>query len=98
MLNFIIGKKGVGKTTYTHSLLGSFAEKGEKTMLIVPRQFTFESDRGVLDSLGPRLACEVDVLSFTRLADLVFKTCRGVSKPLLKDTYIRNAKISRKLP
>lgn len=86
MLNFIIGKKGVGKTTYTHSLLGSFAEKGEKTMLIVPRQFTFESDRGVLDSLGPRLACEVDVLSFTRLADLVFKTCRGVSKPLLKDT------------
>ncbi len=86
MLNFIIGREGVGKTTYTHSLLGSFAEKGEKTLLIVPRQFTFESDKGILDVLGPRLASEVEVLSFTRLADYVFKTCRGVSKPILKDT------------
>ena len=86
VLNFIIGREGVGKTTYTHSLLGSFAQKGEKTLLIVPRQFTFESDKGILEALGPRLASEVEVLSFTRLADVVFKTCRGISKPVLKDT------------
>lgn len=86
VLNFIIGREGVGKTSYARSLLGSFVGKGEKTMLIVPKQFTFESDKGILDALGPRLASEVEVLSFTRLADTVFKTCRGVSKPLLRDT------------
>ncbi len=86
MLNFIIGRKGSGKTTFIHKLLGSFAEKGEQTVLIVPKQFTFESDRGILDTLGPRLASGVDVLSFTRLADTVLKTYRGVGKPILKDT------------
>ena len=43
VLNFIIGREGVGKTSYARSLLGSFVGKGEKTMLIVPKQFTFES-------------------------------------------------------
>ncbi len=86
MLNFIIGREGSGKTTFTHKLLGSLAQKGERAVLIVPKQFTFESDRGVLDLLGPRLASGVDVLSFTRLADVVFKTCRGIGKPILKDT------------
>ena len=86
MLNFIIGRKGSGKTTFAHKLLGSFAKKGEKAVLLVPKQFTFESDKGVLDLLGPRLASEVDVLSFTRLADVVMKSCRGIGKPILKDT------------
>ena len=86
MLNFIIGRSGCGKTTFAHSLLGEFAKKGESTVLIVPKQFTFESDRGVLDTLGPLLATRVDVLSFTRLADVVFKATGKVGKPILKDT------------
>lgn len=86
MLNFIIGRSCCGKTTYTHKLLGSLAKKGESAVLLVPKQFTFESDKGVLNALGPRLASNVEVLSFTRLADVVFKTCRGIGKPILKDT------------
>ena len=86
MLNFIIGRAGCGKTTFAHSLLGRLAEKGESTVLIVPKQFTFESDRGVLDTLGPLLGAKVDVLSFTRLADVVFKAVGGITKPILKDS------------
>ena len=85
MLNFITGRKGCGKTTFAHSLLGNLAAKGESTVLIVPKQFTFESDRGVLDALGPLLAASVDVLSFTRLADVVFKLTGKIKKPVLKD-------------
>lgn len=86
MLNFVLGRKGSGKTTYIHKKLGSLSEKGEKTVLVVPKQFTFESDRSVLSLLGPRLASQVEVLSFSRLADVVFKSCRKISKPILKDS------------
>ncbi len=86
MLNFIIGRKGSSTTRCVHSLLGQRCESGESVVLIVPKQFTFDSDKGILELLGPRLASEVEVLSFSRLADVVFKQYRGVGKPILKDT------------
>ena len=86
MLNFVLGRKGSGKTTYIHKKLGSLSEEGERTVLVVPKQFTFESDRSVLSLIGPRLASRVEVLSFSRLADVVFKSCRKISKPILKDS------------
>lgn len=86
MLNFIIGREGTGKTVYTHKLLGDYIKDNETTaILLVPKQFTFDSDKGILDALGPKDACNVEVLSFTRLADVIFKSCRGINKPLLKD-------------
>lgn len=86
MLNFITGAKGSGKTTYTHKLLGEYVKnENAQAVLIVPRQYTFESDRGILDTMGPKAACNVDVLSFSRLADIVFKTCGGPQKPILRD-------------
>ncbi|MGN1417811.1 MAG: PD-(D/E)XK nuclease family protein [Acutalibacteraceae bacterium] len=86
MLHFITGRVGSGKTTYLHSLLADLVkEKNEKVLLIVPKQFTFESDIGILDALGPKDACNVEVLSFSRLADTVLKTCRGLNKPPLTD-------------
>ena len=86
MLYLIIGRKGTGKTHYAHRLLGDWVktQRGQG-VLLVPRQFTFESDKGVLETLGPRDACEVDVLSFSRLADVVFKTCGGPKQPILRD-------------
>lgn len=84
MLNFIIGVKGSGKTAMAHSILGEAVKKGEKTMLIVPKQFTFQSDKRILELLGPRLACEVEVLSFSRLAEVVLQTYGGITKPIAK--------------
>ncbi len=69
MLNFIIGEKGSGKTAAAHNIIGEAAKKGEKVMLVVPRQFSFESDKSILSLLGPRLASEIEVLSFKRLCD-----------------------------
>lgn len=86
MLQFIIGSKGSGKTTYIHKLLGSLVRNdGAQAMLIVPKQFTFESDRGILAELGPKDGCMVEVLSFSRLADVVLKTYGGITKPILSD-------------
>lgn len=84
MLNFIIGVKGSGKTHKAHSILGDCVKRGEKAVLVVPKQFTFHSDKGILHLLGPKDACEVDVLSFSRLATLVLQTYGGVTSHIAK--------------
>ncbi len=84
MLNFIIGVKGSGKTAKSHGILGEAVKRGEKAMLIVPKQFTFQSDKRILELLGPRLACEVEVLSFSRLAASVLQTYGGITRPFAK--------------
>ena len=85
MLNFIIGVKGSGKTARAHQILGEAVRGGGKTMLIVPKQFTFQSDKRILELLGPRLACEVEVLSFSRLASIVLQTYGGITSPVAKE-------------
>ncbi len=84
MLYFVAGRKNSGKTATVHKLLGDAVSKGEGGMLIVPKQYTFESDRSILKLLGPRLACEVEVLSFSRLAHAAVKTFGGIAKPTVK--------------
>ncbi len=82
MLNFIIGSKNSGKTTSAHKILGEMVSQGREAMLIVPRQYTFESDRSILSLLGPKLASRVEVLSFTRLSHIALSTYGGIKKPI----------------
>ncbi|MBQ4364733.1 MAG: PD-(D/E)XK nuclease family protein [Clostridia bacterium] len=85
MLYLVLGREGTGKTHYAHRLLSQWVKERQKQgVLLVPRQFSFESDRGILHTLGPRDACEVDVLSFSRLADVVFQRFGGPKKPVLR--------------
>lgn len=86
MLHIICGRKGVGKTTYLHRLLfEKIKETDAKVILLVPKHFTFDTDKSVLDIMGPRYASNVDVLSFSRLAGTVVKTLGGTNKPVLSD-------------
>ncbi len=83
MLQFVIGAKGAGKTPLLYSLLGDAVSAHGEALLLVPRQATFENDRGVLHLLGPKNAAGVQVLSFSRLSELVFRTCGRPKRPLL---------------
>lgn len=85
MLNVIFGEKNSGKTLTAHKILETSVENGLDTMLIVPKQFTFQSDKGILSLMGPKNASEVQVLSFTRLASLVLTTFGGITKPFAKE-------------
>lgn len=82
MLNFIIGRKNSGKTTAAHKILGEKVAEGREAMLIVPRQYTFESDRSILSLLGPKAASKVEVLSFTRLSHIALSLYGGIKKPI----------------
>ena len=84
MLHFVFGAKGAGKTPFLFRKLGEAVKEADgKALLLVPRQSTFESDRGILHHLGPRDAAKVQVLSFSRLSELVFRRCGNPPRPLL---------------
>ena len=70
MLQFVLGRAGSGKTEYLRELL---AEKnrqgGEKLMMLVPEQYSFETEKAILHKAGPVRAATIQVYSFTRLAE-----------------------------
>lgn len=84
MLNFIVGVKNSKKTEKAHEILGKCVLEGKETMLIVPKQFTFDTDRGILHLLGPKTASEIEVLSFSRLCHVAVKSYGGITTPIAK--------------
>ena len=78
MLHLLLGRAGAGKTEYVHNLLGEFAEEGrDGLILLVPEQDSFFHERAMLEKLGERGALRVEVLSFSRLANIVFRELGG---------------------
>lgn len=75
MLHLITGRSGSGKSEYLLHILGDQAAAGnQKLLLIVPEQYSFASERSVLEHCGNLTGQNIQVLSFSRLADYVFKT------------------------
>ena len=80
MLNLVLGRAGTGKTEYVRNLLGDRAKEGDtKLLLIVPEQFSYSSERALLESFGPKTANNIEVLSFSRLVDYVNRALGGLS-------------------
>lgn len=81
MLHLIYGRAGSGKTTYLQELcLRSARERPEMPLYyIVPEQYSFETERAMLHLLGPKDAQKVHVLSFSRMAEEVFRRFGGAA-------------------
>lgn len=76
MLRLLMGRSGSGKTT---AITEELAAVDASAVLLVPEQFSFETEKFLLDRLGERGAAQVQVLSFTRLADTVFRELGGTA-------------------
>ncbi|HEX3037945.1 MAG TPA: PD-(D/E)XK nuclease family protein [Oscillospiraceae bacterium] len=86
MLHLILGRAGSGKTqTVRLSLRDLAQEENKKCMLLVPEQYSFESERAMLRLLGAKDEQKVQVTSFTRLTDLVFRKYGGLAGRRLDD-------------
>ncbi len=85
MLNFIYGRAATGKTTEMLSIIEKQARVGKNIVFLVPEQFTFESERAVLELLGDKLSHNVTVLSFTSLAETLTRLCGGGARGVLTD-------------
>lgn len=87
MLRLILGRAGSGKTQYIRRLLADFAEGGGNgAILIVPEQFSFESERAMLEMLGEKNNGRIEVLSFSRLADAVFREYGGKTGAMIDES------------
>ena len=82
MLEFVLGRAGTGKTTL---LREKAALSREQVILLVPEQYTFETERALLEKYGTETANHVKVYSFTRLAEAAFLRYGGNAGKRLTD-------------
>lgn len=78
MLRFILGRASSGKTYTVTQAIAECLLKGESPILLVPEQFSFESEKNILDCVGDSNAQNVSVISFTRLCDEVERVNGGI--------------------
>ncbi len=69
MLQLILGRAGTGKTFEARRIAMEKAGEGKQSVLIVPEQYSFQSEKAILLALGASKARLVEVSSFTRLAE-----------------------------
>ncbi|MBQ6714753.1 MAG: exodeoxyribonuclease V subunit gamma [Clostridia bacterium] len=85
MLQFILGRAGCGKSYTITRKIGECIQKGGTPLLIVPEQFSFESERAILKSFGEKSADKVKVMSFSRLCDEASRIYGGGAGRVLSD-------------
>ena len=71
MLKFLLGRSGSGKTKYILTEIEKRVKAGERTYLLVPKQQVYISECMLAD-LPPSSALCFEVISFSRLCELVF--------------------------
>lgn len=86
MLRLISGRMGSGKTTLVYNKIKEKAEQGESTVLIVPEQYSFHTEKTVLELLGAKGADSVEVLSFSFLARNLLKKYGVNAKNTIDDS------------
>lgn len=85
MLHIIFGRSGSGKTRFAMNAAGDAAKKGLETVLIVPEQFTFETERALVHNFGAKSCLEIEVLSFSRLVHRVMSKYGGLACRYIDD-------------
>ncbi|MEW9096629.1 MAG: helicase-exonuclease AddAB subunit AddB [Clostridiaceae bacterium] len=87
-LRFIYGRSGSGKSYYCLQDIKRKIEKGEDTtkILLVPEQFSFQSEKNLLSFLGEENINKAQVLSFKRLAYKVFNEVGGITHRHINDS------------
>ncbi len=105
-ISFIFGPAGSGKSTYVRNMLIKEAKESPKKdfLLIVPDQFTMQTQMDIVKAHPDGGILNIDVLSFGRLSYRVFSVTGKSDKPILDDTgkslVIRKVagKIREKMP
>jgi|GEM_PF-37920 len=97
VLKLVYGRSGSGKTHWILERMADWIRQGEEKLFwLVPEQHSFACERALLRRLGPVHAARVQVLSFSRLADRVFREVGGLAgQPL--DEGMRALLMSRAL-
>lgn len=82
MLTLLLGRAGTGKTKAIFDRMREAAQNRPQ-LLIVPEQYSHDTERNLCKMLGNRLATKAEVLSFTRLYSRVCDKVGGGARPCL---------------
>ena len=86
MLKLILGRISSGKTHRIRGIIKEKVDSGERVMLIVPEQYSFQTEKNMLEYLGSLKADSVEVVSFSFLAHGLLKKYGLNSKKLIDDS------------
>lgn len=85
-LQLLLGRSGSGKSREIIARLAALSREGrERLFLLVPEQCSFRAERALLEALPPAEMARVKVLSFTHLAETVFRETGGVAREPLDE-------------
>lgn len=81
-LRFIYGRAGSGKSHFCLEDIKNNVKEGnrEPLILLVPEQFSFQSEKNLIKALGEKNILRAEVLSFKRMAYKVFSEVGGLTK------------------
>ncbi|MDO4277118.1 MAG: helicase-exonuclease AddAB subunit AddB [Eubacteriales bacterium] len=87
-LQFIIGSSGAGKSYYAYEeVIRQSREHPDRLYyVIVPEQFTMQTQKTLVEMHPGKGILNIDILSFERLAYRVFEEVGGDNRKLLEDT------------
>ena len=85
-IRFIYGRAGTGKSKFCIDQIRKSVENNDKNdlILIVPEQYTFNIENKILKLVGESALLRTRVLSFKRMAHMVFDECGGRAKQIIK--------------
>lgn len=86
-IRFIYGRAGSGKTRFCLNQITKKIndEKQNRLIMIVPEQYTFQTEKDLLALAGEKALLRAEVLSFKRMAHRVFEDVSGRVHKTMKD-------------
>ena len=87
-LQFIIGNSGAGKSyiAYQNIIREAVDHPGKMYYVIVPEQFTMQTQKTLVEMHPQKGILNIDVLSFERLAHRIFEEVGGDTRKVLEET------------
>lgn len=74
MLNLVLGRNINNKTEYVRNLVTDGIKSGKDGYIfIVPEQFSYETEKAMLDKVGAKGLLNVEVISLSRLANVILE-------------------------
>lgn len=85
MLQLVLGPSGSGKSNYLLERIEERARAGQRSLLLVPEQFTSSTESRIYARLGDEYSGRVESFSFTSLAEKLLNLYGGAAVRTLTD-------------
>ena len=85
-IRFIYGRAGSGKSTFLEQIKKKLSNNnGNKLIIIVPEQYTFQREKDLLRVVGEEALLRAEVISLKKIAKKSFDECGGRVHRIIKD-------------